>query len=302
MTSGYATDGTPWHYQHSQSGFEAEANVLYTLKFKSWSNIVRPNALKFEDSGNNYNRYGASTDANAFNFRSEWYYYTTPEPKWYTFHMVFDQLVPTTHQEIQWALSTINATTFLDSVILIKDADLLLIKEADLALSASHFNLAPTEANEMVDVTSNTKSMAISNKSWLKVSPTNVTGNQTLSLAIEANTSDSIRTATVTLYPAGLESKAITVTQGSITGITNRKDNQDLTIYPNPSSGKLKLVFNQVPQNGTYLTVTDVNGKTILKQLIQNKEEWIDLEGQSPGVYFIKANVKGSKNQKVILR
>lgn len=302
MTTGFATDGTPWHYQHSQSGLEAEANVPYTLKFKSWSNIPRSNALKFEDAGNSYKRYGASTDVDAVDGRTEWNYYTTPEPRWYVFHMVFDQMIPTTQQEIQWALSNINATTFLDSVILIKDADLLLIKEAELALSSNQVSFGATEDNALVNVTSNTKSMAISNKSWLKVSPANVTGNQTLTFAIETNSSDSIRTATVTVYPAGLESKAITVTQGFTTGITSIKKNQDLTIYPNPTSGKIKLVLDQIPQNGTYLTVTDVTGRIILKQFIQNKEQWIDLSGNKPGVYLVKTNLKDVKVQKILLK
>ncbi|HAH22567.1 MAG TPA: hypothetical protein DCL77_02175 [Prolixibacteraceae bacterium] len=303
MTTFYAIDGNTWHYQFNQSGLKAEANVPYTLKFKSWSNMPRSNMVDFEDGPqNNYNRYGASTDPEAFSGRSEWFYFTDMQPRWFTFHVVFDQMVPTTQQKIQWMLSTAQATTYLDSVILIKDADLLLIKEAELALSANQVSVGATEASTRINVTSNTNSMAISDKSWLTVNPPIVSGSQTITLAAEANPLNVTRTATITVYPAGMASQTITVTQESTTGIHPIFDTQILTIYPNPTSGKVKLVLDQIPQNGTYLTVIDVTGKTILNQLIQNKEEWIDLSGNTPGVYFIKTNLKDFNVHKVILK
>ncbi|HEY3372181.1 MAG TPA: BACON domain-containing carbohydrate-binding protein [Prolixibacteraceae bacterium] len=303
MTTGYSVDGTMWHYQHNQSELNAEANVPYTLKFKSWSTANRSNSVDFEDGPENmYNRYGASTDLQSINGRSEWIYYTSNEPRWITFHVVFDQMKANTSQKIQWNLSTANATSYLDSVILIKDADLLLIKDADLVLSSSQVSLGAEEANTWINVTSNTNSMAISDQNWLRVNPPNVTGNQTITIATEANSSTTSRTATVTLYPAGMASKTITITQESTTGIDPILSDQQLMVYPNPTSGKIKLVFDQIPQNKTYLTVTDVTGKIVLKQLIQNIEEWIDLQGYTPGVYFIKTSLKGLKVHKILLK
>jgi len=302
MTTGFSSDGTPWHYQHSQTELEAEPNVPYTLKFKSWSNIPRSNALKFEDAGNTYNRYGASTDAEALNGRTEWFYYTTPEPKWYVFHMVFDQMNQATVQEIQWALSNINATTYLDSVILIKDADLLKIKEAELALSANHLDVDAAITTSKVNVSSNTNSLAISSQDWVTVDPPFVSGNKTLTIATKANSETTSRTAKITLYPAGMQAKTITVTQSSVTGVNHLSQEEQMTIYPNPTSGKVKLVFGQVPPNGTYLTVADVTGKIILKQIIQNKEESIDLKGNPPGVYFIRTSLKDTKVQRILLK
>ena len=86
------------------------------------------------------------------------------------------------------------------------------------------------------------------------------------------------------------------------TGTGQVRGDRQLTIYPNPTSGKIKLVFDQIPQNGTILTVNDVTGKIILEQKIQDKEAWIDLSGNVPGVYFIKTNLKNVKVQKVILK
>lgn len=77
---------------------------------------------------------------------------------------------------------------------------------------------------------------------------------------------------------------------------------EKITLYPNPTSGAVRLVFNRMPQKENYLMVNDLNGKIILKQLIQNKVEWINLAGNRPGVYIIKTNLKDSKVQRVILR
>jgi hypothetical protein len=75
-----------------------------------------------------------------------------------------------------------------------------------------------------------------------------------------------------------------------------------LSVYPNPTTGKCKLALDQLPLTGTFFTVSDFAGKTILKQFVWNKEEWINLEGHAPGMYFILTSLSGSKAQKVILK
>ena len=86
------------------------------------------------------------------------------------------------------------------------------------------------------------------------------------------------------------------------TGLNSMISNQNMMVFPNPTTGKIKVVFEEIPQNGTILTVTDETGKTILKQNIQNKEEWIDLNGNPPGLYLINSNLNNMKVQKVILK
>lgn len=86
------------------------------------------------------------------------------------------------------------------------------------------------------------------------------------------------------------------------TGLEPIINEKHLTAYPNPTIGRVKLILDQIPQNGTYLTITDVTGRMILKQLMLNKEELIDLQGNSPGVYLITTNLENFKVQKVILK
>jgi hypothetical protein len=85
-----------------------------------------------------------------------------------------------------------------------------------------------------------------------------------------------------------------------LTVIDSRMTNRNLIICPNPTSGRFKLVFDRIPQDGSYLKVTDMRGKTIIKKSIQNKEEWIDLNGNSPGIYLILTNINEIEVQKVI--
>lgn len=107
----------------------------------------------------------------------------------------------------------------------------------------------------------------------------------------------------ITASSNGKEAKSKFMVQVKIpTGINPIISEQKFIVYPNPTSGKIKVTFERIPQNGTYLTVNDVTGKTILKQFIHNKEEWIDLKGNPPGIYLIKANLNNMKVQKVILK
>jgi hypothetical protein len=121
MKVGLASDGANWHYQHNQNQLQGLANVPYVLYFKSWASADNvPAAVDFEDlSGNNYNRYGASSDPEAVGGRSEWHYTLNSTPAWYTFHVTFDQMVDNTDQKVQWMLSLSNETIYLDSVLLV---------------------------------------------------------------------------------------------------------------------------------------------------------------------------------------
>jgi hypothetical protein len=85
------------------------------------------------------------------------------------------------------------------------------------------------------------------------------------------------------------------------TGTNPIFSDQKMILYPNPTSGKVKVVFNRIFDGVTYMTVNDLTGKTILKQNIQDKEEWINLNGNPPGLYLIRTNLNNMIVHKVIL-
>jgi uncharacterized protein YjdB len=153
MRVGLATDANNWHYQLNQSNLTCAPFEPYTFKFKTWATADgTPCVVDFEDtSGNNYNRYGASSDAEANGGRSEWHYTADIAPKWYTFHVTFDQMVDNTVQKVQWMNSLSNETIYLDSVLLVKDADLAL-KVNSLAKDNSKVQLYPNPVQNELTV------------------------------------------------------------------------------------------------------------------------------------------------------
>jgi len=143
LKAGLATDNQPWHYQFNQAPLAAEPNVPYTVMFKSWSSAAAKNVLDFESAdtiptsrgGDQYVRYGASTDPESVGKRSEWNYNTTTLPSWYTFHVTFDKIISTTIQKIQYMVSLSNETIYLDSVLVVPTAALGTVSAKTLSTS-----------------------------------------------------------------------------------------------------------------------------------------------------------------------
>jgi len=120
-----SADGNFWHYQYFQNNMGCEPNVPYTFKFKAWASADNtPAQVDFEDDNNSYARYGTSADANAIGGKTEWDLVLMTTPQWYTMKIdAFDQIKDNTQQQVQFAFSGADATIYLDSVLLIKDAD-----------------------------------------------------------------------------------------------------------------------------------------------------------------------------------
>lgn len=137
-----------WQYQFNQSGLTAMPNIPYVFKFKAWAEANRTFCVDFEDtSGNNYNRYGASTHASAAGGRSEWTFDITTEPAWYTFDVTFDQMVPSTVQKVQYMLGLAGDICYIDSISLISVADLELISTKAVKNSLETFKVYPNPAD-----------------------------------------------------------------------------------------------------------------------------------------------------------
>ena len=63
----------------------------------------------------------------------------------------------------------------------------------------------------------------------------------------------------------------------------------NLKIYPDPASDKVYIEMLLKPDNTTMLEVFDINGRSILKQELQNSQiSSIDVSKLNSGIYFIK--------------
>jgi hypothetical protein len=187
MKAGLAADNAAWHYQLNQSPLSCEPNVPYTLKFKTWATAdATPCVVDFESNaaaatGEQYKRYGASTDPEALGGRGEWNYMANIEPRWVEFHVTFDQITEgVTIQKIQWMFSLSNETISMDSLLLIKDSDILL-KVPTLSTAASKVQLYPNPAQNELTVSqiavANSK-VSVYNAVGQKLMEKTATGNQ----------------------------------------------------------------------------------------------------------------------------
>ena len=87
------------------------------------------------------------------------------------------------------------------------------------------------------------------------------------------------------------------------TGIDELENDLSLTIYPNPASTKVTLVWN-TSQNIEQVSVKTVNGHTIKTfTKLSGKTQELDLSGLSSGVYFLSIeSQKENYQRKVIIK
>ncbi len=179
-----------------------------------------------------------------------------------------------------------------------------IVEMPDLTLSAIETKVAAKAlSTTSVVLKSNIVWTAVSDQAWLTIDHASGTGDQTLTFTAQENASAGQRTAIVTVLASNVP-QTITVTQEgkNITGIDQLSVKQEFKVYPNPTTGKVLLVFDQVPQNGISITINDITGKSCFKQLIRENEVWIDLSGNVSGIYIIRTDQKNIKAQKVILK
>lgn len=85
------------------------------------------------------------------------------------------------------------------------------------------------------------------------------------------------------------------------TGIELPVNEPGVLVYPNPTKGNVTIQFNDVPEEDTRITVYNITGKIITQIRATQKHENLNLEGNVPGLYFIKAGAKTFHTFKVVL-
>lgn len=76
-------------------------------------------------------------------------------------------------------------------------------------------------------------------------------------------------------------------------GIDNNIKNNQITVYPNPTTGELHVLFQQQIIGGS-VKITDVKGQTILeKNNLTGKQFTFNMESYATGIYFIEFNQNG---------
>jgi hypothetical protein len=177
----HETEG--WHYQFNQSNLKAMPDIPYILTFVAWASEERPINFDFESAssiteangGDQYVRYGVSTDPES-NGSSDWNITLTTEPTKYTFHVTFDKIIPTTIQKLQFMISQAVGTVYLDSVVLISEADMGLVPVVQNAIESFKVYPNPVSNKLYIDLNSANTTVAIYNSVGVKMEETVVSG------------------------------------------------------------------------------------------------------------------------------
>ncbi len=136
---------------------------------------------------------------------------------------------------------------------------------------------ADNSSNDTVNIVANVAWSVVSNQLWLAVNPTSGTGNNTLNITADANTSITPRTAIVKVSSTDFESHTITVTQiGLPQNITNTAGN----ILSNLSQTELSQISN-LKISGTM----DARDFRILRDSMPSLED-LDLSGATIVAYY----------------
>ncbi len=88
---------------------------------------------------------------------------------------------------------------------------------------------------------------------------------------------------------------------GSTVGIEESHfSNNEISIYPNPTTGVFSVITNETKQ--TQLIITNILGELIYSTKMNSEKIIIDLSKQAKGIYFIKVNTElGSSTKKLIV-
>ena len=86
--------------------------------------------------------------------------------------------------------------------------------------------------------------------------------------------------------------------------VTKVEVDNDLNIFPNPSTGVVNISMNNVNNNLQEITIFNITGQQVMNVKGSNQDYYsIDLSGMSKGIYFVKCNfASGSVTRKISLQ
>ncbi|MDC1212000.1 SBBP repeat-containing protein [bacterium] len=129
---------------------------------------------------------------------------------------------------------------------------------------------------------------------YTQTSTDSVVANDTYTWIDGVTYTSSNNTATDTLIASNGCDSIVTLNLTLILGLNNLATLSNIKVYPNPTNGKLTIDA----ENFEGVEVYDVSGRLILESELKT----IDLEGQSKGLYLLKINANGTKQELKVLK
>lgn len=140
------------------------------------------------------------------------------------------------------------------------------------------------------------------------VVPTSATNGNTRMRVVCKYTTDTSTISSCGTYSYGeTEDYTVNITGASNVGIEENVAFNNVSIYPNPSTGLFNIVANNVKDETITIQVIDLQGKVVYsasdKAVSASYNKSMNLEGLAKGLYYIKLNSEnGSKVQKIVIQ
>ncbi len=229
--------------------------------------------------------YKREYEYNEMGTRSLYSYYTwsTSESDWvmsykYKYDYVYDDSDYTlsykynTYDSDKDVFTLINSTYYYyTDYTVYASTDEITIGSADLSIAS-------------LSVASEATWFLSSDESWLALSSSKGTGEESITLLASENTSTSVRTATVNLFSGLSDTLAITVTQSAVkmTDAVENTESSLINVYPNPTDGLVNINTNN--EEIQSITVLSITGQKVWTSNSISNNSTIDLsdfEGNS---------------------
>ncbi|MBS4062995.1 MAG: carbohydrate-binding protein [Chitinophagaceae bacterium] len=187
---------------------------------------------------------------------------------------------------------TANSTFYFDDIYQISSASNIL----NISKYAATIAAAPN-STQTFDVQSNVNWTITSSQSWLTPSVANGSGNTTITLTAEQNTTSSVRTANVVVSAPGLVPQNLIVTQELGTTAVSNVQNPLIKIYPNPAKD---VIFIDGFSANAVVSLYDATGKLLFTQVLTSKQ--IDISNLRSGIYLLRITEKKGFTLKKLIK
>jgi hypothetical protein len=169
-------------------------------------------------------------------------------------------------------------------------------KTYSLNVSSNAISL-PFEANvsTILKITSNVPWKAVSDQDWLTVSPDAGTTDADVTITLGSFLTKSTKSAKITLSGTKGLNEIITITVEDSTSIpTNTidlKENQGMSVFPNPSPGQMHIILNEKFSTGYDVEIYDSKGALVqkLKKMSADNDFVVHIGDAAEGIYIIRA-------------
>jgi len=163
-----------------------------------------------------------------------------------------------------------------------------------LSVAPFNRNVTATAGTTTFSVTSNSSWSSSSNAGWCTLTPSG-SGDGTITATYEANPTNLVRVATITVTVSGIAPQTVTVTQAASTvGMDEQKVNS-ARVYPNPSKGSFRLNTGNPGSMPALVTIMDISGKSICNRVCEGSGEYsFDLSPEPRGYYFVRVTIEGN--------